>query len=251
MMMFRIQRFSVLSLAGLLFVSSALTGCGTNKQPPLDTAGPILAQPVTNLPKPASNADILYGEEHDDLSTIENAYQHDKKNAMFAARYGKALREAGKSKEAVAILLPFTENKTAGTLVNSELSTLYLADNQLEKAETSARKAIKMDQANYRAWRNLGNALDAQEKYKEGETAFRRSLALWTGEDKVPVMNNLALNLAAQGATDQALAILYQAQKIQPDKKEIERNIRIIRTLSESPTLTFPKKPFPESKLPE
>ena len=89
------------------------------------------------------------------------------------------------------------------------------------------------------------------EKYKESETAFRRSLDLWTGEDKVPVMNNLALNLAAQGATDQALTILYQAQKLQPDKKEIERNIRIIRTLSESPTLTFPKKPFPESKLPE
>ena len=251
MMMSRIQNFPVLSLTGLLLLSSALTGCGTTGTPPLKTTGPVTSPPVINLPKPASNADILYGEEHDDLSTIENAYQHDKKNAMFAARYGKALREAGKSKEAIAVLLPFTDNKTAGTLVNSELSTLYLSDNQLEKAEFSARKAIKMDGANYRAWRNLGNALDAQEKYKESETAFRRSLDLWTGEDKVPVMNNLALNLAAQGATDQALTILYQAQKLQPDKKEIERNIRIIRTLSESPTLTFPKKPFPESKLPE
>jgi Flp pilus assembly protein TadD len=55
---------------------------------------------------------------------------------------------------------------------------------------------------------------------------------MWKG-DPVPVMNNLALNLAAQGETDKALEMLYAAKKKDPDRIEIERNIRIIRTLNE------------------
>jgi len=136
-------------------------------------------------------------------------------------------------------------------MANSELSAVYMAEGEFEKSEFSARKAIKQDGANYRAWRNLGNALDAQEKYVEGETTFRRSMDIWTGDDKVPIMNNLALNLAAQGYTDRALTLLYEAKKLSPDRIEIERNIRIIRTLSEPPEFARPKKPFPESKVSE
>jgi len=244
-----LRRFPALSLAGLLMMSAALTACGANnKTPDADIAK---GQPAVALPKPASNADILYGENRDTFSTIEALYQRDKNNAMIAARYGKALREANHMKQAKAVLLPFSDNKEAGTLVNTELSAIYLSDGDFDRAEASARKAVKQDGANYRAWRNLGNALDAQEKYVEGETAFRRSMEIWTGEDKVPVMNNLALNLAAQGYTDRALTLLYQAQKLSPDRIEIERNIRIIRTLSEPPTFAKEKKPFPESKVPE
>lgn len=237
----------LLSLTTLLLLSTGLTGCGTTQQP-LTTDG---NKPPASLPKPASNADILYGEDRDTLSIIEGLYQRDPKDAMIAARYGKALREAGKAKNAKSVLLPFVDSKEAGTLVNTELSAIYMSEGNFNKAESSARKAIKIDEANYRAWRNLGNALDAQEKYKEGESAFRRSMDLWTGEDKVPVMNNLALNLAAQGYTDQALTLLYQAQKMDPKRVEIERNIRIIRTLSEPPQFAGQKHPLPESKVPE
>ena len=244
-----LRRFPALSLTGLLMMSAALTACGAqNKTPDADLGK---GQTSVSLPKPASNADILYGENHDTFSTIEALYQRDKSNAMIAARYGKALREANQMKQAKAVLLPFSDNKEVGTLVNTELSAIYLSDADFSRAEASARKAVKQDGANYRAWRNLGNALDAQEKYPEGETSFRRSMELWTGEDKVPVMNNLALNLAAQGYTDRALTLLYQAQKLSPDRIEIERNIRIIRTLSEPPTFAKDKKPFPESKVPE
>ena len=46
-------------------------------------------------------------------------------------------------------------------------------------------------------------------------------------------MNNLALNLATQGFVDEAIEILERAQKISPDRIELERNLRIIRTLNE------------------
>lgn len=240
------KKFPLLTLAGLVLVSTALTGCGTTGQTP--QAG---GKPAANLPKPASNADVLYGEDHDNLSSIEALYNRDPKDALLAARYGKALREAGNLKAAKSVLLGAGDSKDAGTLANSELSALYLTEGSFDKAEFAARKAIKQDGANYRAWRNLGNALDAQENYKEGESAFRRAMDLWTGDDKVPVMNNLALNLAAQGYTDQALTLLYQAQKMDPDRVEIERNIRIIRTLSEPAKFAGEKHPLPPSKAPD
>lgn len=240
------KNFPLLTLAGLMLVSTSLTGCGTTGQ--TVKAGD---KPSTELPKPASNADVLYGEDHDNLSSIEALYNRDPKDDLLAARYGKALRESGNLKAAKSVLLGVGDSKEAGTLANSELSALYLTEGNFDKAEFTARKAIKQDGANYRAWRNLGNTLDAQEKYKEGETAFRRSMDLWTGDDKVPVMNNLALNLAAQGYTDQALTLLYQAQKMDPDRVEIERNIRIIRTLSEPAKFAGEKRPLPPSKAPE
>jgi Flp pilus assembly protein TadD len=240
-------RPSLLFVTSLIAGSLFLTGCATTS-PVVDASKKQVTAP---LPKPASNADFLYGENRDDLAKIESKHLQNTADTLIAARFGKALREAGKIKEARAILLPLSDNKEVGTLVNTELSALYMSEGNFSKSEFAARKAIKQDGANYRAWRNLGNALDAQEKYVEGETAFRRSMEIWTGDDKVPVMNNLALNLAAQGYTDRALTLLYEAQKLSPERVEIERNIRIIRTLSEPPIFGKPKRPLPESKVPE
>jgi Flp pilus assembly protein TadD len=47
-------------------------------------------------------------------------------------------------------------------------------------------------------------------------------------------MNNLALNLASQDFLDEAVAILEKAQTIAPDRIEVERNLRIVRTLQQS-----------------
>ncbi len=193
----------------------------------------------------------LYGERRDKLGSIEAQYNRNPKDKLLAARYGKALREAGQYKSAKSILMPLSNDSDVATMANTELSAVYLSEANFDKAETYARKGVKADEKNYRAWRNLGNALDAQEKYKEGEEAFRKALELWGGEDKVPVMNNLALNLAAQGYTDQALNMLYDAQRMDPKRIEIERNIRIIRTLNEPPEYKGEKKPLPENKPPK
>lgn len=238
-----------LSLISLLLISTALTACGTTSKP-LDTTLPV-TRPITEQIKSSIDSELLYGETRDSLSSAESAYTGNSKDAEAIVRYGKALREAGDTRKARTLLQQVSDNTQVGTLANAELSAAYLSEGSFSLAESSAKKAIKQDGKNYRAWRNLGNALDAQEKYKEGEAAFRKSMELWKGDDKVPVMNNLALNLAAQGYTDQALTLLYDAKKIDPDRVEIERNIRIIRTLSEPPKFAGTKRPFPSSKAPE
>lgn len=47
-------------------------------------------------------------------------------------------------------------------------------------------------------------------------------------------MNNLALNLASQNKLGKAIDMLLKAKEISPGRVELERNLRIIRTLKES-----------------
>lgn len=241
-MLIQAKRPSLICLTALCLATTALSGCAGGPKP--DSPAELSAV------QPTKEQSILYGDLKDNLSTIKNMHGQNPKDALIAARYGKALRESGDIKSAKSILIPLAGNEKVSTLVNTELSAIYMSEANFSKAESTARKAVRADEKNYRAWRNLGAALDAQEKYKEGEDAFKKSLALWGGDDKVPVLNNLALNQAAQGYTDEALNLLYEAKKIDPNRVEIERNIRIIRTLNEPPEFKGVKIPVPENKTP-
>lgn len=236
-------RINLLPVTLLFALALMLSACGGT-----ETSSSLSSTSVTSS---AISSDILYGDVHDNVANMRSKYDANPKDALIAARYGKALRESGDVKGAKTILLGVAADKKVGTLANTELSAIYLSQGEFNKAEHAARKAIQQDNNNYRAWRNLGNALDATEKYKEGETAFRKALALWTGADKIAVINNLALNLAAQGYTDQSLNMLYEAQKLDPNRVEIERNIRIIRTLNEPAIYSGKKHPPTENIAPK
>lgn len=189
-------------------------------------------KPVTSLSSSGASKSELYGDRRESLSTTASIYKRNPKDEFAAARYAKSLRESGDLKKAESILSPFLKGKSPATLTYTEMGAMELETGDFKSAEAYARKAIKADNGNYRAWHVLGISLDAQQDHPEAETAFRKALELWQG-DSIPVMNNLALNLAAQGYTDKALNLLYSAKEKDPGRVEIERNIRIIRTLNE------------------
>lgn len=229
------RKISLVLLAALASVS--LSACGSAP----DTAEE--GTPVTTLSDVKKvDKTILYGERRESLSSIESLYTAHSNDPIIAARYAKALRESGNLKKAEQILTPLLKQKNVPTLVYAEAAALQLENGKFVSAENSARRAIKTDANNYRAWHILGIALDAQEKHPAAESALRKALEIWKGDDDVPVMNNLALNLAAQGYTDKALDMLYKAKAKDPSRKEIERNIRIIRTLNEPADYSLAKK---------
>ncbi|PZP55135.1 MAG: hypothetical protein DI586_07780 [Micavibrio aeruginosavorus] len=193
---------------------------------------PAAKKPVTSLSSKGASKPELYGDRREALNTTAYIYKKNPKDEFAAGRYAKALRESGDLKKAESVLTPFLKGKSPATLTFTEMGALELETGDFKSAESYARKAIKADGGNYRAWHVLGISLDAQQKHPEAETAFKKALDLWQG-DSIPVMNNLALNLAAQGYTDKALNLLYSAKEKDPSRVEIERNIRIIRTLNE------------------
>lgn len=227
----------------LLGLSSLLmTACGGQGGENVDSSLP----PATSYTVSKDNmSNVLHGEMKDSLSSIQASYTSNPSDIMLAVRYGKALREDGQIKKAKSILQPLLNNPKTATLAQNEMSIIYLKEGNFVASEQASRAAIKADNSNYRAWRNLGNALEAQEKYPEAETAFRKSLAIWGDDDKIAPMNNLALNLAAQGKNKEALDMLYEARNMAPAQTDIERNIRIIQTLNEPAQFQGQKRPFP------
>lgn len=217
-------RLTCSTIMTVSLIATTLTGCATTQQ---GTNTPA----AKNAPAQQTMHDP-YAINKIYLSSAESAYKSNPKDAYIAARYAKALRENNNLNRARTVIEPFLKAKNIPTLVPTENAAQLLEVGKFAQAESAARKATAIDNKNFRAYHMLGIALDAQQKHEDAEKAFRKSLEIWQG-DRIPVMNNLALNLAAQGYTDQALDLLYQAQKLDSGRKEVERNIRIIRTLNE------------------
>jgi Flp pilus assembly protein TadD len=166
------------------------------------------------------------------LLALEKQYKRNSDGPAYALAYAQGLRQAGYLNRASVILAPFADKDEALIGVKTEMSMIALGLGDYDTAERYAQEAIIQDPGDHYAYQNLGIALDAKEMHPEAERAFRKGLEYWEG-DPTTIMNNLALNLATQGYIDDAVEVLEKAKKISPDRIEIERNLRIIRTLNE------------------
>lgn len=167
------------------------------------------------------------------LAIMENRYKRNSEDPAIATEYAEALRQADYLNRASIVLSPFARQDDAPLYVKNEYTAIQLALGNYTVAEDYAQQVIIADSTNYRAFLNLGTALDAQGMHPEAERAYRKGLETWEG-DPTSIMNNLALNLATQGFTDEAVEILQKAKSISPDRMEIERNLRIVTALQET-----------------
>lgn len=181
------------------------------------------------------------------LNAAEKVYTKDSSNPANAINYAAALREGGYANRASVVLAPFADDPKAPGAAKTEFAAIQLALGNNESAEKYAQKAVLKDPNDAKAFHYLGIALDAQGKHPEAERSFRKGLDLWKG-DPTPIMNNLALNLSAQGFLDEAVEILEKAKAVAPNRVEVERNLRIVTALRQSGNPTTPKpgkKPVP------
>ena len=166
------------------------------------------------------------------LISLEKKYKRNSADPVKALAYAKGLRQANYLNRASLVLTPFTKAGDAYPGINTEMSMIALGLGNYDSAEIYAQHAILQNPEDHNAYQNLGIALDAKEMHPEAERAFRKGLEHWKG-NPTTIMNNLALNLATQGFIDEAVEVLERAQGLSPDRIEIERNLRIIRTLNE------------------
>ncbi len=166
------------------------------------------------------------------LIALEKQYKRNSSDPVAALNYARSLRQSGYINRASIILEPFAKDKDAIAGAKTEMSMIALGLGNYDLAEKYAKEAVIQDPTDHFAFQNLGIALDAKEMHPEAERAFRKALENWEG-DPTTIMNNLALNLATQGFIDEAIEILEKAKALSPDRIEIERNLRIIRTLNE------------------
>ncbi len=224
-----IKRISPLLLTAVI----ALAGCKTTERA-ADSYSPSSSheQRLDAAIEKAAIQASRSGSSSARLLALEKQYKRNSDKPAYALAYAQSLRQAGYLNRASVILKPFADEDEALIGVKTEMSMIALGLGNYDGAERYAQEAILQDPGDHYAYQNLGIALDAKEMHPEAERAFRKGLEYWEG-DPTTIMNNLALNLATQGYIDDAVGVLEKAKKISPERIEIERNLRIIRTLNE------------------
>lgn len=195
---------------------------------------------VDNALHKASEKAAKSGKQLQSLSYQEKLYSRNSDDPQIALDFATALRQNDFLLRADTVLKPFADKDSSSPDIHSEYAAIKLAQGQFKSAQKYAWRAVKKDDKHARAQHYLGIALDAQDKHEAAEKSLRTALELWDG-DPTTVMNNLALCLTAQNKLDEAQDILEQAQAIDPNKIELERNMRIVKALKESSSYTYKK----------
>lgn len=230
MMDFKI--YTVRHVVLMLSACVALAACQTTPNNG-STALPSSSSPIDAALQRAASKAADRGKSSESLAYLEKIYRRNSQDSGAALDLAHALREQGDYLRAATILAPFANAKDASGAVQAEYAAIQLGQGKNIIAERFARRALLQDESSALANNYLGIALDARERHDDAERAFRKALENWSG-DSTTVMNNLALNLTAQGKLKEAEQILEKAQSYRPDKMELERNLRIVRTLMET-----------------
>lgn len=223
--------FRRLLLASLSVSVLALGACASTGGDP-NVSNRAEAGRLDSILERAAREAKASGNKVETLALLETIYERNKNDAAVATGFGQALREDDQLNRARQVLSPFTDGKDAYPDAVTELAMVQLALGQYKEAELTSRRAVELDPAQGRPYLALGTALDAQNYHEQAEVAFRKGIEKWKG-DPTPIMNNLALNLASQNKLDQAIDMLIKAKEISPNRIELERNLRIVRTLKE------------------
>ena len=191
------------------------------------------SQKIDRALEQAAITAAVKGNKTQSLNYLEKIYKRKSTDPIAGLNYGKALRSAGEFERAALVLEPFAKDSHTPSIAKTEYAAAQLALGNNDLAKKFAQSAILQNQGDARAYHYLGIALDAEGNHEEAERAFRKGLNIWEG-DPIPIMNNLALNLASQNSLGEAIQILQKAKSIAPNRIEVERNLRIVRALQES-----------------
>ncbi|NCO04431.1 MAG: tetratricopeptide repeat protein [Alphaproteobacteria bacterium] len=186
------------------------------------------------------------------LEILGKMHAREPNNEGVAISYARSLRDDEQINKSFRVLEPLSRLEKPSADVLTEMAMTQLALGDFKGAEDSAGRAIEINEKDGRAYLAMGTAMDAQSKHQDAEIAFRQGLE-YTKGDPIPLLNNLALNLASQGRLEQALDILEKAKEEAPNRMEIERNRRIISTLLETagtppPAPSAKPAPVPSAK---
>ncbi len=238
----------LLTTSLLLTAAVSLAACQTTTAPgQYDREAKINAV----MERAAANAKDR-GQSEQNIVILEQLYKRNSSSPDAAMKYAHALRGEGYLNRAALVLKPFANDpdiKDASPVI--EYASILAAMGSYSEAEAMARKAVLLNPTSGKAYHVLGISLDAQGHHPQAQVAFEKGLDYWEG-DPSPILNNMGLNLAAQGFLDEAIDTLRKALSTAPNRNEIERNLRIVSALQYQPPVSGtrlvpapPRKPSP------
>ena len=161
------------------------------------------------------------------------AYGRDEKNKPAALNYAAALRAAGETNQAVAVMRKAAIYHPEDREVLAAFGKALAADGQFTDALATVRRAQRADNPDWQLLSTEGGILDSIGQHDEARARYRQALVLAPGEPQI--LNNLGLSLALTGELDQAEATLRQAVASPKATLKTRQNLAMVLTLQGKP----------------
>ena len=176
------------------------------------------------------------------------AYSRNEKDKAAALNYAAALRAAGETKQAVAVMRKAAIYHTQDREVLAAFGKALAADGQFQEALSTVRRAQREDNPDWQLLSTEGGILDSLAQHDQARTRYRQALVLAPGEPQI--LNNLGLSLALTGELDQAEEVLRQAAASPKATLKTRENLALVLELKAGGGKAQPPAPAADQLAP-
>ena len=169
------------------------------------------------------------------------AYARNEKDKMAAMNFAIALRAAGQTSQAVAVLRKAVIYHPEDREVLAEFGKAQAADGNFEQALATIRRAQRRDNPDWQLLAAEGGILDSLGDHASARTLYKQALVLAPGEPQI--LNNMALAHMLTGDLDEAERLLRQAAASPKATAKTRENLALVLQLKANPQAASPRTP--------
>jgi Flp pilus assembly protein TadD len=197
----RFQRHARQALAGSALVLF-LAGCQSASQAPTHTGSIGTSAVVTASDLSPEQALVA-------VQQWGAAYGRNEKDKAAALNYASALRAAGETGQAVAVMRKAAIHHPEDREVLAGYGKALAADGKFEEALATVRRAQRPDNPDWQLLATEGGILDSLGQHEDARALYRQALVLAPGEPQI--LNNLGLSYVLTNELDEAEKVLREA----------------------------------------
>ena len=209
-------------LAGSL-VAATLAGCKSLGSGDPETTGSI---PSGSL---LISSDLSPDQALAAVQRWGDAYGRDPKDKVAALNFAAALKAAGQTDQAVAVMRKAAIYHPEDREVLAAFGKALAANGQFREALLTVRRAQRSDNPDWQLLATEGGILDSVKRHDEARALYRQALVLAPGEPQV--LNNLGMSYVLTGELDLAEETLRQAAAASNATLKVRENLALVLRL--------------------
>ncbi len=163
------------------------------------------------------------------VQTWGAAYTRDEKDRVAALNYAAALRAAGETGQAVAVMRKAAIYHPEDREVLAAYGKALAADGKFEEALATVRRAQRADNPDWRLLSTEGGILDSLGQHEEARARYRQALVLAPSEPQI--LNNVGLSYVLTNELEEAERVLREAAASPKATRRIRQNLALVLRL--------------------
>ena len=210
-------------------IALLLAGCQTASEGPAHTGSISSGGVITS-------SDLSPEEARGAVQKWSSAYGRDERDKGAALNYAAALRAAGQTGQAVAVMRKAAIYNPEDREVLAAFGKALAADGRFKEALATVRRAQRADNPDWQLLATEGGILDSIGKHDDARKLYQQALVLAPGEPQI--LNNLGLSYVLTNELDKAEEVLREAAASPKATLKIRQNLALVLSLQGRPAET-------------